>query len=251
MPFDRDLLLLGRKRNAVLSLDEIHQYGIDSYQDQDYVSIYGLRPAQAYAMGIRMLGRTAVECTRDVLAAAIATDVADAAANCAAPSRLVVDPFAGSGNTVYWLLSRLAGARAFAWDNDPKVHELSARNLSLLNLPRQLECAEFPVGLEKVVAEPGELVIAFVAPPWGRALDAGLGLDLSRTEPPVLEIVDCLAQRFEGHPILFAIQVHEIVEGESLSRLVSRFDTYERKIYALNRPGQNHGLLIGCMGWRP
>ena len=61
MPFDRDLLLLGSKRNQVLSLDEIHQYGIDSYQDPDYVYIYGLRPAQTHAMGIRMLGRTAVE----------------------------------------------------------------------------------------------------------------------------------------------------------------------------------------------
>lgn len=251
MPFDRDLLLLGSKRNQVLSLDEIHQYGIDSYQDPDYVSIYGLRPAQAHAMGIRMLGRTAVECTRDDLAAAIAAEVARVADLGAAPARLVLDPFAGSGNTVYWLLQRLAGARAFACENDPQVYELSSRNLSLLGLPLQLECADFPRGLDKVAAQPGELVVVFVAPPWGRALDANAGLDLSRTEPPVLDIVDCCVRRFEGHPMLFAIQIHEIVEGQSLARLTSRFDAHERKVYALNRPGQNHGVLIGCVGWTP
>ena len=202
-------------------------------------------------MGIRILGRTAVECTRDDLAAAIATDVARVAGLCAAPSRLVVDPFAGSGNTVYWLLERLPGSRAFACENDLRVYELSSRNLSLLSLPLQLECAEFPRGLDKVAAQPGELVVVFVAPPWGRALDARTGLDLRRTEPPVLEIVDDCARRFEGHPILFVIQIHESVEADSLAALVARFDPHERKVYALNRAGQNHGVLIGCMGWNP
>jgi hypothetical protein len=41
MLYDRDLLLHGEKRNAVLDLPEIHRYGIDSYGDPDYVSIYG------------------------------------------------------------------------------------------------------------------------------------------------------------------------------------------------------------------
>ena len=43
--YDRQLLLLGRKRNAVLELWEIERYGSDSYGDADYVSIYGLPPA--------------------------------------------------------------------------------------------------------------------------------------------------------------------------------------------------------------
>ena len=74
--YDRQLLLGGAKRNAVLELWEVKRYGIDSYGDADYVSIYGMRPADWYAKGVRLLGRTAVECTRDGLGDAIGKDIA-------------------------------------------------------------------------------------------------------------------------------------------------------------------------------
>lgn len=102
MLYGRELLLHGEKRNAVLDLPEIHRFGIDSYGDANYVSIYGLQPAQWHACGIRLLGRTAVECTRDELASAIGRDVAALTLDSA--HALIVDPFAGSGNTLYWLL---------------------------------------------------------------------------------------------------------------------------------------------------
>jgi hypothetical protein len=38
------LLLHGSKRNEVLSLAEIEQYGLDSFSNADYVSIYGMAP---------------------------------------------------------------------------------------------------------------------------------------------------------------------------------------------------------------
>lgn len=69
--YDRRLLLGGAKRNAVLELWEVQRYGIDSYGDADYVSIYGMRPPEWHAKGVRLLGRTAVECTRDRLRDAI------------------------------------------------------------------------------------------------------------------------------------------------------------------------------------
>src|SRR5260221_7458417 len=102
--YDRQLLLHGPKRDEVLELWEVRRYGGDSYGDADYVSVYGLRPADWYARGVRLLGRWTVECTRDSLAEAIATDVASVAAT-APPSsgRLVIDPFVGTGNTLYWI----------------------------------------------------------------------------------------------------------------------------------------------------
>ena len=83
MLYSRELLLHGEKRNAVLDLPEIHRYGIESYGDADYVCIYGLRPEQWYARGIRVLGRTAVECTRDALASAPSCRHASNGALCA------------------------------------------------------------------------------------------------------------------------------------------------------------------------
>jgi hypothetical protein len=54
--------LLGEKRKELLALWEVQQYGRDSFGDSDYVSLYGLKPADWYARGVRILGRTAVEC---------------------------------------------------------------------------------------------------------------------------------------------------------------------------------------------
>src|SRR5215469_15124015 len=132
MPYGRELLLHGEKRNAVLDLAEIQRFGIDSYGDADYVSLYGLQPAQWYSRGIRLLGRTAVECTRDPLGSAIAQDVAAVAANSA--QAIVVDPLAGSGNTLYWLLRNLPGAQGLGFELDSGVFQLTRKNLSLLAL---------------------------------------------------------------------------------------------------------------------
>ncbi len=40
MKYDRELLLLDEKRNDILDLHEVQQYGLDSYDDPDYVSLY-------------------------------------------------------------------------------------------------------------------------------------------------------------------------------------------------------------------
>lgn len=42
--YDHRQYLLGKKRNELLDLREIQQYGRDSFGDPDYVSVYGLKP---------------------------------------------------------------------------------------------------------------------------------------------------------------------------------------------------------------
>ena len=54
----------------------------------DHASVYGMRPADWHSQGIRLLGRTAVECTRDVLVEAIAGDVARVVASAVTPHPL-------------------------------------------------------------------------------------------------------------------------------------------------------------------
>ena len=251
MPYDRDLLLLGEKRNAVLDLREIQQYGLECFGDADYVSIYGLTPDEWYGKGIRVLGRTAVECTRDRLAQAIAADVAIVAAGTEADSLLVIDPFAGSGNTLYWLMRQLPGAVGLAFEKDEAVFRLTSTNLALLDQPLRMLELDFDDGIESAVAAPGQPVVAFIAPPWGRALDPESGLDLSRTEPPVAAIVDRLDSRFRPARLLCVVQVHERLKPEPLAQLAQRFDWSRTKTYDFNRPGQNHGILIGSKRWGP
>jgi hypothetical protein len=249
MRYDRELLLHGDKRNAVLDLSEIKRYGIDSYGDADYLSIHGLPPEQWYARGIRLLGRTAVECTRDAVGSAIGQDVAALVPNGA--QTLLLDPFAGSGNTLYWLLRKLPGARALGFELDSGVFHLTRDNLSRLALPIEVLNLDYVAGFSQVRATPEELVIVFIAPPWGHALDPVRGLDLRRTQPPVKRIVDDLQRDFGQCRLFCAIQTYETIEPQSLVELQGRFEWSVLRIYDLNVRGQNHGVVLGTSGWTP
>jgi hypothetical protein len=250
---DRSLLLLGAKRNVVLGLDEVERYGVDSFGDEDYVCLYGMRPADWYEKGIRVLGRTAVECTRDVLAEAIAADIAAIAH--AAPrdpvQTLILDPFAGSANTLFWILWHLPTAHALGFEADPVVFAQTQRNLALLHSSVELRHVEYPSGLTDVSLAPGQLLVSFLAPPWGEALSSASGLDLRRTGPPVAQIVDTLVGRFEHAQMLCAIQIHETVDMQSLDEVSTQFDWSRVQMYDGGRPGNNHGVLIGTRGWVP
>src|SRR6266446_5421995 len=122
--YGRELLLLGPKRNSVLELWEVLRYGTDTFGDANYLSIYGLQPGEWYARGIRLLGRTAVECTPDHVANAIGRDVAELVGFTSARA-LVIDPFAGSANTLYWILRNLPGAQGIGFELDPQVCQLT------------------------------------------------------------------------------------------------------------------------------
>ncbi len=250
--YDRELLLGGAKRNVVLELSEVQRYGTESYGNADYVSIYGLRPADWYARGIRLLGRTAVECTRDELGDTVGKDVAAIAAmSPATAGALLIDPFAGSGNTLYWLLRHLPGARGLGFELNSNVFQLTRRNIAALALPIEILNSDYKSGLAGVSVVADQLLIIFIAPPWGDALNTTSSLDLRRTTPPITEILGFLLQKFRQSQLLCAIQVHETVDPASLAEVKPRFDWSTLHIYDLNEPGENHGVLLGTKGWTP
>jgi predicted RNA methylase len=251
LEYNRQLLLLGAKRNAVLELSEVQRYGTDSYGDPDYVTIYGLRPADWFAKGVRLLGRTAVECTRDELANAVGKEIAAIAASGAEAAHVVLDPFAGSGNTLYWILRHLPGARATGFELDPKVFELTRANLSILGLPVTILNANYASELSNVAPATDELLVTFIAPPWGEALSAKSGLDLRRTTPAVTEIVDLLTKQYRHNRLVCAVQVHERLDHAGVREITQRFDWSALSIFDLNPPGERHGLLLGTIGWVP
>ena len=242
-------LLLGDKRNELLALWEVQQYGRDSFGDPDYVSIYGLKPHEWHARGVRILGRTAVECTRDRLASLIGRDLAATARAAAATSPMVVDLFAGSGNTLHWIKRRTGAPWVLGFELDDTVFELTRRNLSIIGLGIDLRHDSYQHGLQALGESREDLLIVFVAPPWGHALSHGSGLDLRLTQPPVIEVIDVTTGILGHHKLLFAVQVHETVEPGSLAELTARFPWSAMKVYDINAPGQNHGLLLATWGW--
>src|SRR5262244_748157 len=199
---DRALLLYGCKRNRVLNLAEVQRYGLDSFADADYVSIYGMRPREWYRQGVRLPGRTAVECTRDALADRIGFDIA-AVATLMLPSKLVViDPFAGSCNTLFWILRHLPNAEGIAFESDPQVFELTQRNLVTLDQRIELVYGDYVRLLDGHRVPKNRGIVAFVAPPWGTALNEVEGLDLRRTTPPVSEVIELMVRKFPKHKLL-------------------------------------------------
>jgi hypothetical protein len=247
---DRALLLHGALRNVELGLDDVRGYGSDSFGDPDYASIYGLRPTEWYGRGIRLLGRTAVECTRDVLADAIGREIAGEVGRLAPADRIrVLDPFAGSCNTLHWILHHLPGSTGLGFELDPMVFELSGRNLALLGRPIELIHGGYTTLLSERPPPADSALVVFVAPPWGTALDERKGLDLRWTVPPIAEVIDRVCHHFPRRRLLFAVQVHEKVEPASLAEVQARLERTQLHLYRLVGPGRDHGLLVGTRGW--
>lgn len=249
---DRALLLSERKRNDVLALREVQQYGRDSFGDPDYVSLYGLTPAEWYERGIRILARTAVECTRDRLADLMGREIAAVARTApGASGSVVVDPFAGSCNTLLWIARHMAPRLAIGFETDAAVFTATRKNLSLLGVDIALVHDHYEAGLQTLHVSNDQLLTVFVAPPWGDALSETSGLDLRRTTPPVSEVVDRIQAGFGGHKLLVATQVYERVDPGSVAELTARFAWSALRIYDIDAPGRNHGLLLGARGWTP
>ena len=68
---------------------------------------------------------------------------------------------------------------------------------------------------------------------------------------PITEIVDFLMGIVGNNPLLCAIQVYEALDADSLAELTPRFSWSAQRMYRLNAPGQNHGLLMGTRGCAP
>ena len=251
-PYDRTLLLHGSKRNKLLTLDEVRRYGSDSFSDPDFIRLYGMTPVQWYAQGVRLLGRTAVECTRDAVADRIGQDVAAVAALLPARGRwVVVDPFAGSCNTLYWILRHVPRSRGIAFEFDPQIFQLTKQNLAVLDRTIDLKHGDYRLMMGQLHTAPDEAMIVFVAPPWGTALNETEGLDLRRTEPPITEVIAKFAEAFPARRILFAVQVYEKLDKRALAELQGKLDWSDLKIYDFNVAGRNHGILLGTRGWTP
>jgi hypothetical protein len=120
-----------------------------------------------------------------------------------------------------------------------------------MGLPIEVLNVDFVAGLSRIHAARGSLLVVFVAPPWGKALDPVNGLDLRRTEPPVIGIVDQLRRAFAHCRLVCAIQVYESIQPESLTELQTRFEWQTLRLYGLNAAGQNHGMVLSTIGWKP
>ena len=100
------------------------------------------------------------------------------------------------------------------------MFDLTSRNIAHLDPSVALNKGDFLAGLASHELAPGHALVMFVVPPWGTALDESEGLDLSRTEPPITQIIEQVSRRYAGS-----------------TTLTLRVET--------------NGILLGTKGWTP
>ncbi|MFI8849938.1 RsmD family RNA methyltransferase [Streptomyces sp. NPDC053499] len=181
--------LLGPLRKQTLSTEKLCEVGRLFCGAPERMSLYGVAAPHMEAGGVRVRGRTAVECTIDEYAGEAADAVALYAGNLREGSEsdpLVVDLFCGSGNLGHHLGRRL-GHRVHASELDPQVYETARDNLSRVGSGVEVEHTDYRHLIARLGART-ENDVYVVEPPWGDAVGA-VGLDLTRTTPPVADIL--------------------------------------------------------------
>jgi hypothetical protein len=250
--YDRDYLLSPEKRNQILELWEVQQFGSDSFGNPDHVRIYGMLPVEWYGRGVRLLARTTLEAVSDQLGERIGRDVSRALGSAPSGAKIgVVDPFAGSCNGLYSILRHLKNVRGIGFEIEKTIFNLTRQNIAPLGANIQLINGDYKDLLAVYGFPADHCIVAFLAPPWGDALRAETGLDLSRTKPPIADIVDDFERVYMGQPMLFVTHVHEHIEPDSLAVLNSKFEWSDVQIYDVNVPGMQQGILLGTRRWVP
>jgi hypothetical protein len=163
---------------------------------------------------------------------------------------VILDPFAGSCNTLFWILQHLPNSEGIAFESDPQVFNLTRRNLAILN-QRTISHIAVMRNSSRSVACPRIEVSLPSSPRRGALLDELQGLDLCRTAPAISEIIEELVLRFSKHKMISAIQVYEKVSAPSLNQIRTMLDWNALRIYDINEKGRNHGILLGSIGWAP
>lgn len=244
--YDRDFLLSPAKRNQLVELWEVEKYGRDCFNDPDHVHLYGLPPKAWYARGVRILARTCLEAVKDPLGNKIGSDIAGVVLP-ALGSRAVgvVDPFAGSCNGLYAILRHLPGARGIGFEVESAVFDLTARNIAQLEAPIELVNGSYKDLVRSRRHPDDHFIVVFLAPPWADALQPDTGLHLDRTKPPILEIIHDFEQIYGAQPVLYVTEVHEVNEPQALKAVEAAFDGSDLRIYDVNAPGLQHGVLLG------
>ena len=190
------------------------------------------------------------EAVKDPLGNKIGSDVAEVVLPAAGNRAIgVVDPFAGSCNGLCAILRHLPGAKGIGFEVEPAVFDLTTRNIAHINAPIELVNGSYKDLVRSRTHPTDHLVVVFIAPPWSDALQPDTGLHLDLTKPPILEIVHDFEQVYGAQPVLYVIEVHEVNEPKALKTVEAAFDWSDLRIYDVNAPGLQHGVLLGTRRW--
>ncbi|MFJ8623730.1 class I SAM-dependent methyltransferase [Kitasatospora sp. NPDC093550] len=237
--FDLRTRLLGPLRNQPLTSDQLCEVGRILSGSPDGLSLYDVPAPRMVDRGIRLLGRTALECVKDPHPALVATALTEVLAEIGTDARtdgltdartdrpatghrpLIADLFCGSGNLGHQLGRALGprfGHRVHATELDPLVHDFTRHNLALIGSPVRLRHADYRELLTTSTAPHGRSRqdVYLVEPPWDAGFTA-TGLDLTRTTPPVPDILDDIRRSRGDHPCVVVLKTSDLIAHDTLA----------------------------------
>lgn len=212
--FDYRDRLLGPQRFHPLTTLELCQTGRIVYGTPDRFSLYGIPAPGMEAAGLRVLGRTAIECVIDAYAIKVAAAIAQLR-DTQDSATVIIDLFCGSGNFGFQLQRGLR-CRTYASELDVNVYEATRNNFDRVAAQIDLQLSDYRALLYQVPGgRPDDIYI--VEPPWGPALSED-GLDLGQTSPPVPEIIDDICRSRQGRSCLIVIKTNDRIANNSLAK---------------------------------
>jgi hypothetical protein len=217
-------------RGNELSLDQILEAGQVMYGDPHAISLYGRSPLDYFPLGIRLMGRTAVECCIDERAQFLAEEAYRATHSLFPGERpIVVDLLGGTCNLLFHVARRLNAITALGFEKDDGVFALTRRNLSVADVPVNVYHGDYVEQLPELIhhAHDGAPLVFIVSPPWGGGFDYHTGLDLCRTEPPVNSVIDQIRKVFPQRSHIVMVQTHTQTVSSSVQRIIAGF----RKVF--------------------
>ncbi|MEM7802782.1 MAG: hypothetical protein AAF633_26565 [Chloroflexota bacterium] len=229
IPELRDALrdrLLGPDRHRRLELDDLLSTGDLILGDAYEMSLYGLKPEAFVDQNLALVGRTAIECKVDAHCEPVADQLAAICRDRHFANRkiTVLDPFLGSGNLLYHTACRLNAEEAIGAEKDLAVSIATAHNFTALNFDASV--INGPMAETDVMDIPEEhLVVLLIDPPWGTGHSLFTeGLDLSRTEPPVKEVMASFKRWLSAeNKLIFVAAAYERTKESSIDELTSTY----------------------------
>jgi hypothetical protein len=120
-------------QNRVLSLDEILLVSRSYYGDEGLLSLFGKKPKSFYNMGIRILGRSAIECSIDAHSIGMAKSIKKLKrALFPHEEAVILDLFLGSGNLLYHTAKALGFPTAIGIENNREIYSHTKNNLKIM-----------------------------------------------------------------------------------------------------------------------
>lgn len=215
--------------------EQLRMAGRLLYGQESLFQLYGLSIEELVARNLIISPRTTTECMIDAHVECLLRGVTDIVGpgdeslgfDVARPA--VFDLFCGSGNISYHI-GRQLNRPVFASDLDPGVYKSTKHNLALLGTSSQSTNAGFSFTLSltdyrNLVASqsrtnhPNDLYI--IEPPWGSAASPE-GLDLTKTSPPVQEIMAEIEHQRAGVPCYVALKALRNITNNSLEMAMAK-----------------------------